>query len=282
MRAKPIELALSDFDQHRLARPRRILLIEDDAEWAELIARILGRESNFLVTHAATEACARRELASARFDLLIVDRQLNPGDGLAVLREARERGVQTGAIVLTTLGDSHQIEEGLDQGGDDYVVKPPDPTEFMARVRSVLRRSDQDGCLFVGPIEINFRYNLARFRGQALSLRQQELCLLAWLALCDPEPVSMADLLVRLWQRNKVPWIDGIARVSHPGGAVDVALSRLRAGLSGAGIGRGLIRSHEPDMDPAEHGALTAIDPYEAKRARELTRRWSLDLAALS
>ena len=276
MRGKPLD-SLADMDGERFARIRQVLLIEDSADWADAIAAMLDGECGLALTHVDTEDRARAALAAQRFDLLLVDRNLDPGDGLALLTEIRGQGINTPAILMTTMGEERDIVEGLRQGGDDYIVKPPRAAEVRARIAALIRRGDDDGKLLIGPLEINFRYNLARLGSTQLPLKQRELNLLAWIALRSPEAVTMAELLKTLWGYREIMWPDGVSRTLNPGGLVDVTIARLRSALGEAGIGKGFIRSHDQQMDDAEYETLFRIDEEQAKLARSLTRSWSID-----
>src|ERR1700724_4518190 len=116
----------------------RILLIEDDQRLAEMVSRYLG-EAGFAVTHAPT---GKRGIALAvreAFDALILDLMLPDMDGLAVCREIRTRA-DTPILMLTARGDAMDRVVGLEMGADDYLPKPFEPRELLARLRAILRR----------------------------------------------------------------------------------------------------------------------------------------------
>src|SRR6516225_3488568 len=117
-----------------------ILVIEDDRETAEYVAKGLQREG-----HAVELAYTGREgllLATCRsYDVVIVDRMLPGLDGLSVVKAARSAGVKTPILILTTLGGIDDRVEGLQAGGDDYLVKPFALAELVARVNALARRA---------------------------------------------------------------------------------------------------------------------------------------------
>jgi two-component system OmpR family response regulator len=278
MRGDPLE-RLGDLDSFRASRIRRVLLIEDNEEWAEEIAAALAPVARAALTHVADEIAARQALREGGFDLLIVDRNLDPGDGLALLGESRARGDRTPAILLTTMSDPADIVSGLAHG-DDYVTKPFDPAVLRARVDAVMRRADADGVLRFGRLEINFAANHARIDGRMLAIEQRPLNVLALLALRHPGKVTMGEMLIDLWRYNIVRWPDGVERVFHPGILIDKNISAVRAALAGAGI-EDALTTHPSVLPEAEFAALETIDKEEAKRARSLTRGWSLHVPAL-
>lgn len=123
-----------------MQRTPHLLIIDDDREIRDLLAR-------FLVRHELRVDTARdgREmdvkLASGRFDLLVLDLMMPGEDGLAICRRLRGGGVRTPIIMLTALGEEADRIVGLEVGADDYLPKPFNPRELLARIRAVLRRT---------------------------------------------------------------------------------------------------------------------------------------------
>ncbi len=118
----------------------RILLVDDDAGLRDLLSRYLGREG-FEVKTAAEGVAARRALDQGHFDLIVLDLMLPGEDGLSLLRRWRVEGVPTPVIMLTAKGDEVDRIVGLELGADDYLPKPCNPRELLARIRAVLRRA---------------------------------------------------------------------------------------------------------------------------------------------
>jgi DNA-binding response OmpR family regulator len=118
----------------------RILLVEDDAMIGQGLQTAL-RQGNFAVDWLSDGKSAAAALRSSPFDLVLLDLGLPQQDGLEVLRDLRRRSDATPVIIVTARDDIRNRVAGLDAGADDYIVKPFDLDEMMARIRSVLRRS---------------------------------------------------------------------------------------------------------------------------------------------
>ena len=117
----------------------RVLLVEDDRMIGESLQRAL-RQAGYAVDWVHDGRAADATLASERFDVVLLDLGLPQRDGLEVLRDARARGDRTPVIVLTARDAPAHRVQGLDSGADDYVVKPFDLEELLARMRAVVRR----------------------------------------------------------------------------------------------------------------------------------------------
>ena len=120
----------------------RILIIEDDARLADLIARVL-RQEHFDVEIAHDGTTGLDLALSGAFDAAIVDRMLPGMDGVALIREMREARVDTPALMLTARGELHERVEGLRAGADDYLGKPFAFDELLARLHAILRRRER-------------------------------------------------------------------------------------------------------------------------------------------
>src|SRR5438094_8858363 len=117
----------------------RALLIEDDRKLAALLREFLAQHG-VEATVAEDSAYALRELSAQRFDILLVDLMLPGMDGLSLTRRIRERW-KTPIIMVTARGDDADKIVGLELGADDYLAKPFNPRELLARIRAVLRRA---------------------------------------------------------------------------------------------------------------------------------------------
>ncbi len=120
-----------------------IVVVDDDADVRETVAEYL-RRSGFAVSEADGGAALREIMASRPIDLAILDINMPGDDGLTLAREIRGAG-QAGIIMLTARGDDVDRIVGLEIGADDYVTKPYNPRELLARAKAVLRRSSQGG-----------------------------------------------------------------------------------------------------------------------------------------
>ena len=117
----------------------RLLLVEDSARLRELLSESL-RGADYPLDVVGTARDFSAAIASAEYDLLIIDLGLPDGDGLALIRELREAGNTTPVLVITARAAVDDRVAGLDSGADDYLVKPFNHTELLARVRALLRR----------------------------------------------------------------------------------------------------------------------------------------------
>jgi len=116
-----------------------ILVVDDDLRLRDLLERYLVQQG-FQVRGAAHAAAMRRELAAHHVDLIVLDLMLPDADGLELCRALRAEGVETPVIMLTAKGDEVDRIVGLEIGADDYLAKPCNPRELVARIRAVMRR----------------------------------------------------------------------------------------------------------------------------------------------
>lgn len=117
----------------------RVLLIEDELQLAETLRGALERE-RFVVDHAATLVIAREAASLGRFDLVLLDRTLPDGDGLSLVPDLRAGSPSLAIIVLSARSDISDRVAGLDEGADDYLIKPFSLDEMFARIRAIRRR----------------------------------------------------------------------------------------------------------------------------------------------
>src|SRR5438309_5888267 len=149
----------------------RLLLIEDEEEAALMIAKALRQESYTLELTVDGKAGLQKALSSS-FDLVILDIRLPLKDGWTVCRELRQAGLQVPVLMLTASGAYEERVKGLDLGADDYLVKPFDVRELLARVRALLRRRPllDNPVLSVDTLEIDTRSRTARRGGEFIRL----------------------------------------------------------------------------------------------------------------
>lgn len=197
----------------------RVLLIEDDAEAAEMTAQGL-MESGHQVVVAAALAHGDALAASQGFDALVLDRMLPDGDGLDLLRRLRQRGDATPVVLLSALGDVDQRVEGLRAGGDDYLSKPCALSELLARLEAVARRRDGMACtsLQVADLHMDLIARTVCRDGQEIGLQPREFRLLEFLMRRSGQVVTRAMLLEGVWNYRFDPQTK----------VIDVQLSRLR------------------------------------------------------
>ncbi|MBB6097528.1 two-component system response regulator AdeR [Deinobacterium chartae] len=206
-----------------------VLVVEDEPEIADIVEQYL-RHENFRVERAADGLQAVQLFRSAQPNLVILDVMLPGQNGLDVLRHIRSSGGlgrQVGVIMLTARAEEVDQLLGLELGADDYVVKPFRPRELIARVRAVLRRSQQSaeiGPLRVGPLEVLPEQVTARVAGNRLELTPTEFRLLECLARSPGRAFSRQELL-----EYALPGSNALERV------VDSHLLHLRQKLARQG-----------------------------------------------
>ena len=176
--------------------PARILVAEDDLKQAELIRRYLEREGHLtVVVHDGREAIDEARRRSP--DLLVLDVMMPKVDGLDVCRVLRADG-DVPIIMLTARSTEDDLLLGLDLGADDYLTKPYNPRELVARVRTVLRRtrSRAEGEVYrVGELEIDPARHEVRLAGRLVELTPAEFKILACLAASPGRAFSRQQLL---------------------------------------------------------------------------------------
>ncbi|TVP86988.1 MAG: DNA-binding response regulator [Thioalkalivibrio sp.] len=160
-----------------LVTPTRVVVVEDDARMARALERYLRREGH-LVTHVSSGAVLRQVCRENEVDLVLLDLNLGSEDGLDLARELL-RSTRAAVIIVTGRDDLQDRITGLDAGADDYVTKPFDPEELLARVRAVLRRHSLGppprACARVGPYVLERDdMTLAREDGDAVPVRFTE------------------------------------------------------------------------------------------------------------
>lgn len=198
----------------------QILLIEDDRRIADFLVRGLTEEGH-RVEHVTDLRGAQARLDHMEIDLLIVDRMLPDGDGLALVRGLRARGDARPALVLTAMDRVEDRVEGLYGGADDYLNKPFAFEELLARVTALSRRSGgaTAGRVTVGDLVVDTTALRVWRAGVEVSLTAQELRLLRVLAENAGRVVSRAKLLDQVWDLKRDPGTN----------LVDVYISYLRA-----------------------------------------------------
>jgi two-component system OmpR family response regulator len=177
-----------------------ILLIEDDAGTAVEIALEL-RDSGYQVTHCARLTDAAETARADDVDLLVIDRQLPDGEGLALIEQLRSEGRRVPALVLSALGSLDERVRGLRAGGDDYLSKPFALVELVARIEALLRRPNEtrDTRLIVGPLDLDLFAGTATRNGRALELLPRELKLLEYLVRRPGQVITRSLLLRDVW-----------------------------------------------------------------------------------
>ncbi|MCO6411749.1 MAG: response regulator [Thiogranum sp.] len=206
--------------------PDRILIVDDDPDLCKLLQRYLS-EQGFVVTGARDAAAMDASLASAVPDLLILDLMLPGEDGLSIARRLRSSHPALPILMLSARGDEVDRIVGLEVGADDYLAKPFNPRELLARIRAVLRRGrglPRDGetadepVRRFGPYRLNLANQELRCGDQAVPLTSSEFALLK-IFVEHPRRVLSRDRLLDL--------LKGYERSPYDR-SIDVRVTRLR------------------------------------------------------
>ncbi|MBO1900622.1 response regulator transcription factor [Leucobacter weissii] len=177
----------------------RILVVDDDRALAEMLGMVLQSEG-FLAEHSADGLEAVEKFREIRPDLVLLDLMLPGLDGIEVCARIRSES-GTPIIMLTARTDTVDVVRGLEAGADDYVMKPFNPAELIARVRARLREPQQEAgeTLRVGDLEIDVSAHEVRRDDQAISLTPLEFELLVILARKPQQVFTREVLLEKVW-----------------------------------------------------------------------------------
>ncbi|HMD27592.1 MAG TPA: response regulator [Steroidobacteraceae bacterium] len=178
----------------------RVLLVEDDGMIAQGLQTAL-RQAGFAVDWMRDGGSAAAALKTSAFDVMLLDLGLPHRDGIDVLRELRKRGDKTPVIILTARDEIQHRIAGLDAGADDYVVKPFDLDEVMARMRSVLRRATGrgDSTIQHGDLRLDLAARTIERNGMPVSLSAHEYAVLEALLQRPGAVLSRSQLEDRLY-----------------------------------------------------------------------------------
>lgn len=216
----------------------KVLLIEDDRETAAYIKS--GLEQNGHVVD--TTADGREGLIlgiDGDYNILIVDRMLPGADGLSVVKALRAAQVKTPVLFLTTLGGIDDRVQGLEAGGDDYIVKPFAFSELIARMNALARRpplTAVENVLRVGDLEMDRLKRIVRRGSEKIELQPREFRLLEYLMLNADRVVTRTMLLEHVWEFHFDPKTN----------IVETHISRLRSKID---------RGHDPGLIQTVRGS---------------------------
>ena len=227
----------------------RVLLVEDEPNAALVLAKGL-REQSYAVDVAVDGEAALFQVDTIDYDAVVLDVMLPLKDGFAVCRAIRASGCAVPILMVTARDAVEARIEGLDCGADDYLVKPFDFGELLARLRALIRRGRQPLLpqrLVIGPLTLDTRGRRVQVRDRDVSLTAKEYSLLEYLARRAGDVVSRADIAEHVWDEH----YDPLSNV------VDVYVQRLRRKIDRAGA-ESLIRTRRGE------GYQLAIGPEDA------------------
>jgi DNA-binding response OmpR family regulator len=183
-----------------------VLLIDDDAELCHLVTRYLVREG-FEISWAPGGALGVKKALDEDFALIMLDVMMPDTDGFEVLRRIRQQR-RTPVLMLTARGDTRDRILGLEMGADDYLPKPFDPAELVARIRAILRRTQRTApaAIAIGDIELDGGARTIRRGGTPVDLTTVEFDLLAALLRVAGTTVSREDLVRNVLGREFSPF----------------------------------------------------------------------------
>jgi two-component system copper resistance phosphate regulon response regulator CusR len=200
----------------------RILLVEDEQDAVRMLSKGL-RERSYAVDLAEDGEVALEKCSINFYDLLILDIMLPRVDGLEVCRRLRAQGSNVPILLLTAREGVDDRITGLDCGADDYLTKPFDFGELLARIRALLRRGSElkDMVMTVADVSIDTRSHIVRRGDVGIPLTAKEYALLEYLARRAGEVVSRADISEHVWEETYDPFSN----------LIEVYVQRLRRKL---------------------------------------------------
>ena len=203
----------------------RILLVEDEPSAAKMLAKGL-REQTYAVDVAADGEDASYKASINDYDLIILDVILPRKNGFEVCGELRSAGAEVPILMLTALDDLEDRVKGLDRGADDYLTKPFEYRELLARVRALLRRGSTKhlGTIRVADLEVDLQARRVIRAGQVIELTAKEYALLEYMARRSGEVVTRAEISEHVWDESYDPFSN----------LIEVYIQRLRRKIDSA------------------------------------------------
>jgi DNA-binding response OmpR family regulator len=185
----------------------RILLVEDEPSAAQMLAKGL-REQSYAVDVATDGEAAIYQAGINDYDLVILDVMLPLKDGFEVCRELRAGGLTFPILMLTARDAPPDRVAGLDRGADDYLTKPFDFHELLARLRALLRRGPalRPETVEIADLSIDMRARRVRRSGRQIELTAKEYALLEYMARRAGEVVTRAEIAEHVWEENFDPF----------------------------------------------------------------------------
>lgn len=216
----------------------RVLVVDDDPELRALLRRFLT-EHGFAARAVDGGSRMRRELSRHPADVIVLDLMMPDEDGLTICRRLRVDGEDIPIIMLTAKGDPIDKIIGLESGADDYLAKPFEPRELVARINAVRRRTKNASpitsgqTVTVGPLEVNFATMTVKRDNEKLPLSSREFTLLAVLLRSRGRPLTRAHIIDRVHGHD----------LAVTDRAIDVQVARLRKAIGDFGDTPELIKT---------------------------------------
>lgn len=226
------------------AEEAKVLVIEDDAQMAAEITSCLAG-SGFRPEPCFNGTLGLSLALSGRFDLITLDRILPGYDGLQIAQAVREAGLDTPILMLSALADLDERLAGLRGGGDDYVIKPFEPSELVVRIEVLLRRTRRTQArelvLRVGDFELDLVERAGRREGRIIELLPMEFKLLEFMMRNSGQMLSRRMIFEHVWEYYFDPGTN----------LIDVHIGRLRKKIDAPG---------KPSLIRTERGAGYVLD----------------------
>lgn len=241
----------------------RLLLVEDDARIARFVAKGL-REQTYAVDVASTGDDALYQAAINSYDLVILDVMIPGRNGFEVCRELRKNGQRMPILMLTARDAVEDRIAGLDHGADDYLTKPFEFRELLARLRALLRRPGElrPGKIAVGDLVLDTGAQSVSRAGRSIPLTAKEYALLEFLARNAGRVVGRAEIAEHVWDESFDPfsnlievYVNRVRRKIDVGSVKALLHTRRGAGyFFGLADEAGMPEPHEPESTRHLHG----------------------------
>lgn len=204
----------------------RVLLVEDDSRIAHFVAKGL-REQSYAVDVAVTGEAALYQIEINSYDLVILDVMIPEPNGFAVCKELRNSGHRIPVLMLTARDAVEDRIEGLDCGADDYLIKPFEFRELLARLRALLRRPSrlESSTLTVDDLVIDTVGQIVSRAGKAIPMTAKEYALIEFMARNAGKVVGRAEIAEHVWDEEFDPFSN----------LIEVYINRLRRKIDGRG-----------------------------------------------
>jgi len=210
----------------------KILLIDDDSSLAKAIELAVANEG-IVLDYAATGAEGENFATAYDYDLIILDLLLPDSDGLELLKTLRNTKLNVPVIILSGINEANKKIEGLGYGADDYLTKPFDIEELIARIKAVVRRTEghSENMIMIGDLSIDFNRHITTIGGEAVNLTSKEQDLLELMALKKGNTINKENFIEHLYKGLDEPDLK----------VIDVFICKMRKKLKVASGGKNYI-----------------------------------------